>query len=995
MSNNTNDTTRTTEKPEITLSASASEGDKSDTMENEETATMPPSENPPSPTNLSKLRLPINPCWTRFTDRFIHQHVPEVVTAIALLAIRRPRWTLCSIAFLSLALVVVGYNTNYKLDVDQFKAFAPFGVRPREHQDWIEEESGFPPNDIIFIQLVHANGDNVVGKEGVRRAFEAHEVMRQVEGYDELCAQATYQYNGTVTCQVSSVLRFWNYSQAVFDQTVSSDQDVINAVFSETYPDGTPVDLGAILGNHEALVTDDGTIVVTAQSLPTAFLLPDVGSDVYTFESAALDATLLHRSKEREDEVEQPFRLEVTSQGSYALEFTRAIEKDMPLVPLVFVIMTAFTCTIFFRRHAVESRCLLGLGAVTTILCSILSGYGLMFICGVPLTNLTTLTPFVVFGVGLDDTFVLTGAFARTKPNKAMEDRVRETMKDVGVSISVTTLTTSVAFALGAISNIPAVRWLCLYAMVTIVIDFFYQITFFMALLVLDAKRIKENRRDCCVCLAVRKPEASREEDEEEEQQQFAENEELSQSGKPNFVDRIMVWWADNLLHPVVKAVVLVGFAALFCLCAYSSTNLTQEFKVTELVPSDSYVISFLNAFDDYTARSLPINIYFRDVDQSLPDIQEQMIQFVDELSELEQFGVPSFCWVRDFQTILKDDNEIEQALQNLTFHEQLSTLLSNPTIKEVYGNNIVLDDSGNIHASRCLIFAEKLDLDSVDEQVDLLHAQEEVSASQPINHDRSRWAFFSHDFFYLTWEFYNAVVEEFIFTAVVGVIAVSVISFFCVPHWTASAFVVPMIGVLYVDLIGVIQAAGLHINVVTHVALAMSIGLLVDYIVHILLRYYESSQFPTREAKVKDTLRTMGAAVLSGGLSTLLGVLPLAFSTSEVMRTVFVCFVAMVTLGCGHGLILLPVLLSCVGPESTPVTTMNMTEEEDIRPKTTPAEATGKEMPPAAVDAPDLEMLEPEAIKGGLGERDSSGPVIAEDNQMQSASHNLLNIDA
>ena len=73
-----------------------------------------------------------------------------------------------------------------------------------------------------------------------------------------------------------------------------------------------------------------------------------------------------------------------------------------------------------------------------------------------------------------------------------MEDRVRQTMKDAGVSISVTTLTTAVAFALGAISNIPAVRWLCLYAMVTIIIDFFYQISFFMALLVLDAKRIQD-----------------------------------------------------------------------------------------------------------------------------------------------------------------------------------------------------------------------------------------------------------------------------------------------------------------------------------------------------------------------------------------------------------------------------------------------------------------------------------------------------------------------
>lgn len=81
-----------------------------------------------------------------------------------------------------------------------------------------------------------------------------------------------------------------------------------------------------------------------------------------------------------------------------------------------------------------------------------------------------------------------------------------------------------------------------------------------------------------------------------------------------------------------------------------------------------------------------------------------------------------------------------------------------------------------------------------------------------------------------------------------------------------------------------------------------------------VLSRYYESHG-QTREDKVRDTLESMGPSILVGGLSTLLGVVPLAFSTNDVTKVVFDSFIAMVSLGIAHGLIFLPVVLSLVGP--------------------------------------------------------------------------------
>lgn len=41
-------------------------------------------------------------------------------------------------------------------------------------------------------------------------------------------------------------------------------------------------------------------------------------------------------------------------------------------------------------------------------------------------------------------------------------ERVRSTLDEVGMSISLTTITTTTAFILGCLSTIPGIRWLCL-----------------------------------------------------------------------------------------------------------------------------------------------------------------------------------------------------------------------------------------------------------------------------------------------------------------------------------------------------------------------------------------------------------------------------------------------------------------------------------------------------------------------------------------------------
>lgn len=103
-------------------------------------------------------------------------------------------------------------------------------------------------------------------------------------------------------------------------------------------------------------------------------------------------------------------------------------------------------------------------------------------------------------GIGLDDSFIIMGAFERTNVEEETLIRIQRAIEDVGLSITLTTVTSALAFSLGIFSSVPSVAWVCYYAAPTICIIFVYQLSFFIACIVLDEQRKQQKRYDCCCC---------------------------------------------------------------------------------------------------------------------------------------------------------------------------------------------------------------------------------------------------------------------------------------------------------------------------------------------------------------------------------------------------------------------------------------------------------------------------------------------------------------
>ena len=78
----------------------------------------------------------------------------------------------------------------------------------------------------------------------------------------------------------------------------------------------------------------------------------------------------------------------------------------------------------------------------------------------------------------------------------------------------------------------------------------------------------------------------------------------------------------------------------------------------------------------------------------------------------------------------------------------------------------------------------------------------------------------------------------------------------------------------------------------------------------------FMESKAKTRQGRIDDAMAQVGISVLNGALSTVIGVFMLALAEYSIFRTYyFKMYISVVIFGIYYGLVVLPVLLSLIGP--------------------------------------------------------------------------------
>lgn len=156
-------------------------------------------------------------------------------------------------------------------------------------------------------------------------------------------------------------------------------------------------------------------------------------------------------------------------------------------------------------------------------------------------------------------------------------------------------------------------------------------------------------------------------------------------------------------------------------------------------------------------------------------------------------------------------------------------------------------------------------------------------------------------------------IFRELIFNLGFALLGIAIIGFIFLIHPVAVLIMLLCIVLVDPGLFAEMWVLDIRLNTVSVVNLVMVVGLAVDsmHILHTVLR----TRGEGRQESVHGAMLEIGAAVLLGVLSTLLGVVVLAGSQSHIIHTFFQLLMGTVILGGLVGLFVLPVLLSFIGP--------------------------------------------------------------------------------
>ena len=532
--------------------------------------------------------------------------------------------------------------------------------------------------------------------------------------------------------------------------------------------------------------------------------------------------------------------------------------------------------------------------------------------------------------------FIIVGAYRNTDESLPLEERIAKAMGRCGASVLFTSVTDTVAFLLGANSSLPAVSYFCIYAGVSVLFDFGLQVTLFVALLVLDERRLAAKRCECaCCCL----PEVAEVGDKANDAPVASSGVVLEQTDASSAQRGLNDWLADRYVPQLTSkagiAVTLVVFTAFTGMNVYGISQLTENFDPVDLVPDESYARIFINKARSFELMEwdyyMTAGMYYEDVDYHKPEVQDAIVALeTDALANKHTDDAFIFSWMAAFRSWANDSEYDNAAIFSAAVQDFLED-----GANAAYRDHILFKTDGTIMMSRSILY--HIDVAETDGKIAAMHEMTKTTDHADHCIKPAPWGFsFPYIFIYQ----FTIIYGETLMNMLMCLVGVGFVAAFMLVSPTATVLTVSVIVIIDVDLLGLIYFWGLDLNSISMIDMVMAIGLVVDYVAHIVHYFLiqvpegfgpeQPNTFEYRVAKIRMAFREVGPSVVMGIFTTFVAILPLSMANAQIFRVFFKMFFNIVVLGGAHGLVLMPVLLAVLPVASPPHHTVSSTSSGD-----------------------------------------------------------------
>lgn len=206
------------------------------------------------------------------------------------------------------------------------------------------------------------------------------------------------------------------------------------------------------------------------------------------------------------------------------------------------------------------------------------------------------------------------------------------------------------------------------------------------------------------------------------------------------------------------------------------------------------------------------------------------------------------------------------------------------------------------------------------------------------------------------------------------SVVAIFLVVFFITANMLVTILVVLAVGLVDFFLLALLHYWSLTLNFLVTLNMIFAIGLAVDFSAHIAHTFLVTKHAPhcktksqARTYKAKKAVSQMGSSVVHGGVSTFLAISVLSQSKSYIFVVFFRLWFGIIIFGMGNGFLLLPVILSFIGP----VENLGLDDEEKAGSDERPETELKQTLPPR-LDMSSIRIEQPSMV--GSGPASSTG---------------------